>query len=159
MTAGPVPHASASGFSGLTIFGRPDYNEAATVEITNDRPWPPRQDTTDFDGASPRQRLSRAHSHLSPSATCEQDSPQVLAHSVVAHSDLTEVIDLLAMYAGVASTTPADILAWPIPLTTTSSATGFEVHELLLFQLQLRDSATRSEAQLPLRDTCLQSLL
>jgi len=69
VTVGPVPHASASGFSGLPTFGRPDCNDAAPVEIANDRPWPPHQDSTDLDGAIPRQRLNSAYSPLPPSAT------------------------------------------------------------------------------------------
>ena len=60
VTAGPDPHASASGLSGLPTCGRPVCNAAAPVEIAIDRagPWPPHQDTRDIDGAIPQQRLS-----------------------------------------------------------------------------------------------------
>jgi len=37
VTVGPVPHASASVWSGLPTFGRPDYNATAPVDIPNDR--------------------------------------------------------------------------------------------------------------------------
>jgi len=78
-----------------------------------DRPLPQQRDARDLDGATPRQRSSSTYSPtyspLSPSATCVQDSPQALANPVVASSDLTQVTDLLALFAGVASTTPAAV--------------------------------------------------
>jgi len=52
VTAGPVPHASASGLSGLPTCGRPDRNDAAPVEIANYRLWPPYQDTEILTGQS-----------------------------------------------------------------------------------------------------------
>ena len=82
VTVGPVPHASASGFNGLPIFGCPDCNDNAPVEIANDRPWPPHQDTTDLDGVIPRQRMSSAYSPLPPSTTCGQASPEPLARAL-----------------------------------------------------------------------------
>jgi len=68
---------------------------------------------------------------MSPSATCEQDFPQALAHSVVAHSELTQVTDLLAMFAGVPSTTPASGLTWFTLITAPSSATGLVVSRVV----------------------------
>jgi len=58
VTVRPVPHASASEFSGLPTSGGPDCNDDATAEIANDRPLPPHQDTTDLDKVIPRPRLS-----------------------------------------------------------------------------------------------------
>jgi len=76
VTGGSVPHASASGVSGLPTCGRPECNDAAPVEIGNDRPWPPHQVTTDLDEAIPRQRWSSTYFPLSPSTTCGQASPE-----------------------------------------------------------------------------------
>jgi len=121
---GPVPHASASRFSELPTCDRPDCNNAATVEISNHRPWPPHQNTTDLDGAIPRQRLSSACSPLPPSTSCGQASPQPLACPLVAPSELTQLTGLLALFAGVVSTTPAVVLTWPTLLTTPSSEEG-----------------------------------
>ena len=54
VSVGPVPHTSASQFSELLTCDRPDCNDAATVEIVNDRPWTLHQDTTDLDEAIPQ---------------------------------------------------------------------------------------------------------
>jgi len=89
VTVGPVPHASASRFSELPTCDRPDCTDAAPVEIANDRPLPPHQDTTDLDGAIPRQRLSSACSPLPPSPSCRQASPEPLACPLVVPSELT----------------------------------------------------------------------
>ena len=94
VTVGPVPHASASRVSELPTCDHPDCNGAAPVEIANDRPWHPHQDTTDLDGAIPRQRLSWACSPLPPSPSCQQASPEPLACPLVAASELTQVTDL-----------------------------------------------------------------
>jgi len=123
VTVRPVPHASASGFSGLPTFGRPDCNDVAPVEIANDGSWPPHQDTTDLDGAIPRQRLGSAYSPLPPSTGCGQDSPEPLACPLVAPSELTQMTDLLALFAGVVSTTPV-VSTWPTLLTTPSAEEG-----------------------------------
>jgi len=127
VTVGPVPRASASRFSELPTCDRSDFNDAAPVEIANDRPWPPHQDTTDLDGAIPRQRLSSTCSPLPPSTSCRQASPEPLACPLVAHSELTQMTDLLALFAGVDSTTPAVVLTWPTLLTTPSSEEGVDV--------------------------------
>jgi len=124
VTVGPVPHASASRFSEQPTCDRPDCTDAAPVEIANDRPRPPHQDTTDLDGAIPRQRLSRACSPSPPSSSCQQASPEPLACPLVAPSELTQVTDLLALFAGVVSTTPVVVSTWPTPLTTPSSEQG-----------------------------------
>jgi len=123
VTVGPVPHSSSSGFSGLPTFGRPDCNDAAPVEIANDR-WPPHQDTTDLDRAISRQRLSIAYSPLPPSTSCGQASPEPLARPLVTPSELTQVTDLLALFAGVVSTTPVVVSTRPTLLTTPSSEEG-----------------------------------
>jgi len=94
------------------------------VEIANDRPWHPHQDTTDLDGAIPRQRLSRAFSPLLPSPSCHQASPEPLAFPLVAPSELTQVTDLLALFAGLVSTTPVVVSTWPTLFTAPSSAQG-----------------------------------
>jgi len=122
VTVGPVPHTSASRFSEIPTCDRPDCTDAATVEIANDRPWPPHQDTTDLDGAVPQQRLSSACSPLPPSTSCGQASPEPLARAcpLVAPSEL----DLLALFAGVVSTTPVVVSTWPTLLTTPSSKQG-----------------------------------
>jgi len=122
VTIGPVPHASASRFSELPTCDRPDCTDDAPVEIANDRPWPPHQDTTDLDGAISRQRLSRACSPLPPSPSCQKASPEPLACPLVEPSELTQVTDLLALFAGVVSTTPVVVSTWPTPLRTPSSA-------------------------------------
>ena len=111
VTVGPVPYTSASRFSEVPTCDRPDCNDAAPVEIANDRPWPPHQDTTDLDGAIPRQRLSHGStcSPLPPSTSCGQVSPEPLACPLVAPSELTQMTDLLALFAGVVSTTPAEL--------------------------------------------------
>jgi len=101
-----VPHTSASRFSELPTYDCPDCTDTAPVEIANDRPWPPHQDTTDLDGTIPRQRLSRACSPLTPSPSCQQASPQPLACPLVLFSELTQVTDLLVLFVGVLSTTP-----------------------------------------------------
>jgi len=156
VTVRPVPHASASEFSGLPTFGVPDCNDDATVEAANDRPWPPHQDTTDLDGVIPRQRLSSNYSPLPSSTSCGQTSPEPLACPLVAPSELTQVTDLLALFTGVVSTTPVVVSTWPTQLITPSSEEGLLCyHDLVLFQLQLSDAVTRSEAQTPLQDTCL----
>jgi len=124
VTVEPVPHASASRFSELPTCDRPDCTDAAPVEIANDRPWPPHQDTTDLDGTISRQRLSRACSPLPPSPSCQQASPEPLACPLVAPSELTQVTDLLALFAGVISTTLVVVSTWPTPLTTPSSDEG-----------------------------------
>jgi len=123
VTVGPVPHASASRFSELPTCDRPDCTHTAPVEIANDRPWPPHQDTTDLDWTIPRQRLSRACSPLPPSPSCRQTSPEPLACPLVAPSELTQVTDHL-VFAGVVSTTPVVVSTWPTLLTTPSSAEG-----------------------------------
>jgi len=97
------------------------------VEIANDRPWPSHQDTTDLDGAIPRQQLSSSCSPLSPSPSCRQASPEPLACPLVALSELTKVTDLLALFAGVVSTTPVVVSTWPTLLTTPSSEDGVVV--------------------------------
>jgi len=97
------------------------------VEITNDRLWPPHQDTTDLDGAIPRQQLSSTCSPLPPSTSCGQASPEPLACPLVAPSELIQVTDLLALFAGVDSTTPVVVSTWPTLLTTTSSEEGVVV--------------------------------
>jgi len=102
VTVGPVPDASASVFSGLPTFVRPDCNDAAP----DDRPWPPHQDTRDLDGATPRQRLNTADSPLPPSSSYGQASPEPLVCPLVALAELTQVTDLLALLASVVSTTP-----------------------------------------------------
>ena len=89
VTAGPVPHASAPGLSGLPTCHSPDHNDAAPVDIANDRPLPLHQDIRDLDEAIPRQRLSSAHSPLPPSTSCGQASPEPLARPLVAPSELT----------------------------------------------------------------------
>ena len=94
VTVGPVPHASASRVSELPTCDHPDCNGAAPVEIANDRPWHPHQDTTDLDGAIPQQRLFWACSPLPPSPSCQQASPEPLACPLVAASELTQVTDL-----------------------------------------------------------------
>ena len=124
VTVRPVPHASASEFSGLPTFGGPDCNDDATVEAANDRPWPPHQDTTDLDGVIPRQRLSSNYSPLPSSTSCGQTSPEPLACPLVAPSELTQVTDLLALFVGVVSTPPVVVSTWPTPLTTPSSKQG-----------------------------------
>ena len=124
VTGGPVPHASASGVSGLPTCGRPECNDVAHVEIGNDRPWPPHQDTTDLDEAIPGQRLSSTHSPLSPSTTCGQASPGPLACPLVTPSELTQVTDFLALFAGVVSTTPVVVSTWPTLCATPPSAEG-----------------------------------
>jgi len=113
VTVGPVPHASASQFSEPPTCDRPDCNDAAPVEIVNDRPWPPHQETTHLDRAIPRKRLSSACSPLPPLPTCRQASPEPLACLLVAPSELTQVTDLLALFAGVVSTTPTQPRTWP----------------------------------------------
>ena len=40
VSVGTVPHASASRFGELPTCDRPDCNDATTVEMANDRPWP-----------------------------------------------------------------------------------------------------------------------
>jgi len=84
-----------------------------------------------LDGAIPRQRLCSTYSPMSPAATCGKDSPQALAHSVVANSELTQVTDLLAMFAGVTSTTPASDSTWSTLITTPSSGTGLVVSRVV----------------------------
>ena len=69
------------------------------------RPLTQQRDTRDLDRVTPRQLPSNTDSPLSQS-TCLQDSPQGLACPVVEHSELTKVIDLLALPVGVVSTTP-----------------------------------------------------
>ena len=123
-TVGPVPHASTSRFSELPTCDRPDCNNAAPVEIVNDRPWPPHQDTTVLDGAIPRQRLSTACSLLPPSTSCRQVSPEPLACPLVAPSELIKVTVLLALFAGVVWTTPVVVSSRPTLLTTPSSEEG-----------------------------------
>jgi len=56
-----------------------------------------------------------------------QDSPQALARPAVEQAELTQGTDLLALFAGVASTTPVAAWSVPTPLTTTSSSTGLVV--------------------------------
>ena len=124
VTVGFVPHASASVFSGFPTFCRPDCNDTALVEIPNDRPWPPHLDTRDLDGATPRQRLCSADTPLSPSTTCGQASPEPLDCPLVAPSELTQVTDLLALFAAVVSTTQGVFSTWPTLLTTPSSEEG-----------------------------------
>ena len=99
VTARPVPHASASGLSGLPTCGSPDCNDAAPLEIANDRPWPPHQDTRYLERAILRHRLSSAYSLLPPSKSCVQASPEPLARPLVAPSELNQVTDLLALFA------------------------------------------------------------
>jgi len=94
------------------------------VEIANDRPWPPHQDTTDLDGAIHQQRLSSPYSPLPTSTSCGQTSPEPLACPLVAPSELIQVADLLALFAGVVSTTPVVVSMWPTLLTTPSSEEG-----------------------------------
>ena len=89
VTVGPGPHASDSGLSGLPTCDRPDCNDAAPVEIANDRPWPPYQNTRDLDGVTHQQRLSGTESPLPPSTSCGPDSPEPLARPLVAPSELT----------------------------------------------------------------------
>jgi len=127
VTVGPVPHASASRVSKLPTCDCPDCTDTAPVEIANDRPWHPHQDTTYLDGAILRQRLSRACSSLLPSPSCHQASPEPLACPLVAPSELTQVTDLLALFAGVVSTTPVVVSTWPTLLTTTSPEEGVVV--------------------------------
>jgi len=124
VTVEPVHHASASRFSELPTCDCPDCTDAAPVEIANDRPWPPHQNTTDLDGTIPRQRLSRACSPLTPSPSCQQASPEPLACPLVAPSELTQVTDLLALFVGVLSTTPVAVSTWPTLLIAPSSAEG-----------------------------------
>ena len=93
------------------------------MEIGNDRPWPPHQDTTDLDEAIPRQRLSSIYSPLSPSTTCGQASPEPLACPLVTPSELTQVTDLLVSFAGVVLTTLV-VPTWLTLLATPSSAEG-----------------------------------
>jgi len=124
VTVGPGPHASDSGFSGLPTYGRSDCNDTAPVEIANDRPWPPHQDTRDLDRATHRQRLSNTFSPLPPATSCGPDSPEPLARPLVAPSELTQVTDLLALFAGVVSTTPVVVSTWPTLLASPSSEEG-----------------------------------
>ena len=92
--AGTDPDSSASGFGELPTSGPPESTDTAPLEIVNDRPWPPHQDTRDLDGAIPQQRLSSTYSPLPPSTSCGQDSPEPLARPLVAPPDLTQVTDL-----------------------------------------------------------------
>ena len=92
------------------------------MEIVNDRPWPPHQDTTDLHEAIPRQRLSSTYSPLSPSTTCGQASSS--GCPLVTPSELTQVIDLLALFAGVVSTPPVVVSTWSTLLGTPSSTEG-----------------------------------
>jgi len=69
------------------------------------RPLTHQRNTRDLDGVTPQQLPSNTYSPLSQS-TCVQDSPQALACPVEEHSELTKVIDLLALPVGVVSTTP-----------------------------------------------------
>jgi len=118
---GPVPHASASGLSGLPTCDHPDYHDAAPVEIAHDKPWPPYQDTRDLTGAIARQRMNIVYSPLPSSTGCGQASPQSLARPLVTPSELTQVTDLLDLLAGVVSTTPVVVSTWPTLFTTPSS--------------------------------------
>ena len=127
VTVGPVPHASASRVSKLPTCDRLDCTDTAPVEIANDRPWHPHQDTTDLDRAIPRERLSRACSPLTPSPSCQQASPEPLACPLVAPSELTQVTDFLALFGGVLSTTPVVVSTCPALLTTPSPAEGMFV--------------------------------
>jgi len=124
VTVGPFPHASASRVSELPTCDHPDCTDTAPVEIANDRPWHPHQDTTDLDGAFSRQRMSRACSPLPPSPSCQQASPEPLACPLVAPSDLTQLTNLLALFASVVSTTPVVVSTWPTLFTAPSSAEG-----------------------------------
>jgi len=96
----------------------------APVGIGNDRPCPPHQDTTDLHEAIPRQRQSSTYSPLSPSTTCGQTSPEALGCPLVTPSELTQVIDLLALFAGVVSTPPVVVSTWSTLLGTPSSTEG-----------------------------------
>jgi len=124
VTVGPGPHASDSGLNGLPTCGRPDCNDNAPVEIANDRPWSTHQDTRDLDGATHQQRLSSIYSPLPPSTSCGPDSPDPLARPRVVPSELTQVTDVLALFAGVVSTTPVVVSTWPILLASPSSEEG-----------------------------------
>jgi len=142
----------SSRFSELPICDRPDCNDTATVEITNDRPWPPRQDTTDLDRAIHRKRLNTTCSLLPPSTRGGQASPEPLACPLVAPSELIKVTDLLGLFVGVDSTTPVVVSTWPTLLTTTSSEEGVVVaRELILFQLQFSWNSIKSRVQRPSR--------
>ena len=148
VTSGPVPHASTSRFSELPTCDRPDCNDAASVEIVNDRPWPPHQDTTDLGRAIPRQQLSNTCSPLPPSTSCWQVSPEPLACPLVALSELTQVTDLFALFAGLESTTPVVVSTWPTLLATPSSAEGVfvvpRVNDFAAPTQRLSHSAARS---------------
>jgi len=61
---------------------------------------------------------------LPPSPSCQQASPEPLACPLVVPSDLTQVTDLLALFAGVVSTTPVVVSTWPALFTAPSSAEG-----------------------------------
>jgi len=95
-----------------------------------DRPWHQYQDTRALVGSTPRQRLSSPYSPLPPSTSCEKNSPEPLARHLVSPSELTQLTDLLALFTGVASTTPAELCTWPTPITKPSSGTEIEASRL-----------------------------
>jgi len=84
-------------------------------------------DDRDLDRTTPRQRPSSTYSALSKPATYVLYSPQALARPVLAPSGLTHVTDLLALFAGVASTTPVAARTVTTALATSSSATKLVV--------------------------------
>jgi len=95
------------------------------------RPRPTQRESRHLDGATP-QHLSTStstYSALSQLDICGQDSPQVLASPGVAPSDLTQVLDLLALLVDVTSTTPVAAWTVPTPIFTISSATGLVASE------------------------------
>ena len=157
VTVGPVPHASASGFSGLPTFGPSDCNDAAPVETAKAGP----QDSKSIPPSLPHSMSTLTHVHstqlldpldqqsqslqtrvtehstaivpelsqspyspLSLWTPCGQDSPQTLAHPVVAPSEMIQVTDLLALFAGVTSTTPVAAQTMSTPRTTSFSVPG-----------------------------------
>jgi len=124
VTGGPVPHASASGVSELPTRGRHECNDAVPVKIGNDRPRTPHLDTTYLDEVIHRQRVSSTYSPLSPSTTCAQASPESLTCPLVMPTELTQVTDLLVLFAGVVSTTPVVVSIWSTLCTTPSSDKG-----------------------------------
>lgn len=80
------------------------------------RPLLQQRDTCDLAGATPQQLFISTCSPSSQSAKFALKSLQALACPMVSPSELTQLTDLLAFFAGVASTTQEDARTEPTDL-------------------------------------------